>query len=67
MALKVCQLCAVDFTLLHFLLPLIDGMRGAGWDVTAVCSEGPAIPGLRSRGYHIETVPIARRWNPLQH
>ena len=67
MALKVCQLCAVDFTLLHFLLPLIDGMRGAGWDVTAVCSEGPAIPGLRSRGYRIETVPIARRLNPLQH
>lgn len=67
MALKVCQLCAVDFTLRHFLLPLIDGMRGAGWNVTAVCSDGPAIPGLRSRGYRIVTMPIARSLNPFAH
>ena len=67
MALKVCQLCAVDFTLQHFLLPLIDGMRRVGWDVTAVCSEGPAVAGLRARGYRIETVPIARSLNPLAH
>lgn len=67
MALKVCQLCAVDFTLQHFLLPLIDGMRSAGWNVTAVCSDGPAIPGLRSLGYRIETVPIARSLNPFRH
>jgi glycosyltransferase involved in cell wall biosynthesis len=67
MALKVCQLCAVDFTLQHFLLPLIDGMTEAGWDVTAVCSDGPAIPELRQRGYRIRTVPITRSLNPLSH
>lgn len=65
--MKVCQLCAVDFTLQHFLLPLIDGMREAGWDVTAVCSDGPSVPGLRARGYRVETVPIARSLNPLAH
>lgn len=65
--LKVCQLCAVDFTLHHFLLPLIDGMAQAGWDVTAVCADGPAIPELRRAGYRIETVPIARSLNPLLH
>ena len=37
--MKVCQLCAVDFTLKHFLLPLVDGMRAQGWRVTAVCSR----------------------------
>jgi hypothetical protein len=63
--MKVCQLCAVDFTLKNFLLPLIDGMRAAGWRVTAVCSDGPFVSGLRERGYTIETVAIARSMNPL--
>ena len=63
--MKVCQLCAVDFTLKNFLLPLIDGMRAAGWDVTAVCSDGPFVPALRARGYRIETVAIARSMNPV--
>lgn len=67
MGLKVCQLCAVDFTLKHFLLPLIDGMRDAGWEVTAVCSDGPAITGLRERGYDIETVNIDRSFNLFRH
>ena len=67
MTLKVCQLCAVDFTLRHFLLPLIDGMTDAGLDVTAVCADGPSIPELRHAGYRIETVPIARSLNPLLH
>ncbi len=62
--LKVCQLCAVDFTLKHFLLPLIDGMRENGWEVTAVCSDGKEIAGLRAQGYRIDTIPIARSMNP---
>ena len=63
--MKVCQLCAVDFTLEKFLLPLVDGMRAEGWDVVAVCSEGSAVPRLRERGYRVETVSIARSMNPF--
>lgn len=63
--MKVCQLCAVDFTLKHFLLPLVDGMRAQGWQVTAVCSDGPLIGAMRAAGYTIETLPIARSMNPL--
>ena len=63
--MKVCQLCAVDFTVRHFLLPLIDGMREKGWQVTVVCSDGPFVPELRSRGYRIENIRIARSMNPL--
>jgi len=61
---RVCQLCAVDFTLSKFLLPLIDGMQQLGWEVTAVCSDGKDIAMLRRRGYRIETIPIARSLNP---
>ncbi|MBS1141840.1 MAG: hypothetical protein H6R13_3293 [Proteobacteria bacterium] len=67
MGLRVCQLCAVDFTLKHFLLPLIDGMQSHGWEVTAVCSDGPEIPGLRARGYAVDTIPIARSLNVFKH
>lgn len=63
--MKVCQLCAVDFTLKNFLLPLIDGMQERGWQVTAVCSNGPFVAELRSRGYGIEHIHIARSMNPL--
>ena len=67
MPLKVCQLCAVDFTLKHFLTALIDGMRAEGWSVTAVCSDGPFVPTLRAQGYTIETLPISRGLNPFKH
>ena len=66
MTLKICQLCAVDFTLKHFLTALIDGMRAQGWQVTAVCSDGPFVPELRAAGYVIETLPIARSLNPFK-
>ena len=67
MPLKVCQLCAVDFTLKHFLTALIDGMQAQGWSVTSICSDGPFVPGLRAAGFRIETVPITRGLNPLKH
>ncbi len=63
--MKVCQLCAVDFTLRNFLLPLIDGMRKRGWDVTAVCADGPLVGGMVASGYQIDTIPMARSMNPM--
>ena len=63
--MKVCQLCAVDFTLAKFLLPLVDAMEARGWHVTSACSDGPQARALRARGYRIEPVPIARSLDPL--
>jgi glycosyltransferase involved in cell wall biosynthesis len=62
---KVCQLCAVDFTLKHFLLPLVDAMRAKGWQVISICSDGPLVAKMRADGYKIETVAIARSMNPI--
>jgi glycosyltransferase involved in cell wall biosynthesis len=62
---KVCQLCAVDFTAKHFLLPLVDGMKQQGWPVTTVCSDGKFVPGMRADGYHVVTISIARSMNPI--
>jgi nucleoside-diphosphate-sugar epimerase/glycosyltransferase involved in cell wall biosynthesis len=58
--IKVCQLCAVDFTLQHLLLPLVDGMRAQGWTVTAVCADGQYFQELRSRGYSLHEISITR-------
>ncbi len=58
--LKVCQLCAVDFTLKHFLLPLVGGMQEKGWSVTSVCSDGQYIAELRRQGYRHFPISISR-------
>ncbi len=63
--LRVCQLCAVDFSLKKFLLPLIDGMESNGWKVTSVCSSGKHVGALQAAGYRVETIPIARSLNPF--
>lgn len=63
--MRVCQLCAVDFTLKNFLLPLVDGMRRHGWSVTSVCSDGPFVAEMRADGYRIDTLAIARSMNPF--
>ena len=65
--MKVCQLCAIDFTLRKFITPLIDGMVDEGWNVYSVCSDGDYIPELRNQGYDIITVEISRSTNPIKH
>ncbi len=64
--LKICQLCAVDFTLYHFLIPLIDGLKKEGWEVEAICSYGKHINPLRDRGYIIKNIDIPRNLNPFK-
>ena len=65
--LSVCQLCAVDFTLHHFLRPLESAMRSEGWRVTCVCSDGDFVPLLRSDGLRVEALPIDRGFNLVKH
>ena len=65
--MKVCQVCAVDFTLEKFLLPLVDGMIAEGWDVSVVCSSGSRAKSLRSQGYKINFIQINRDINIVGH
>jgi len=65
--LKVCQLCAVDFTLKNFLLPLIDVQIKNGDEVISICSGGEYVDDLQKSGYVIETLPITRGMNPIKH
>jgi glycosyltransferase involved in cell wall biosynthesis len=64
---KICQLCAVDFTMRKFLLPLIDGQVAHGDTVAAVCSDGEYVQGMLDEGYQIHTTPISRSMHPIKH
>ncbi len=65
--MKICQLCAVDFTLYHFLRPLIRGMAGQGHEVVAVCADGPYLEKVRAEGIRVETIPFERSFNLASH
>ena len=65
--MKICQLCAVDFTLYHFLLPLMQAMAAAGHEVVGVSADGPLVAEVRKAGFRVETAPIARSFNLAAH
>ncbi len=58
--LKICQLCAVGFTLKHFLLPLVDGLQDKGWSVISVCSDAKYVAEMHRRGYQHCSISISR-------
>lgn len=65
--MKICQLCAVDFTLYHFLLPLMRAMRAAGHEVVGVCAPGALVERVRADGFRVETIPFERSFDPIAH
>jgi glycosyltransferase involved in cell wall biosynthesis len=65
--MKICQLCAVDFTLYHFLLPLMRALRAAGHEVVGVCAPGPLADRVREDGFRVEQVGFARNLDPRAH
>lgn len=65
--MKICQLCAVDFTLYHFLLPLLRGLRAAGHEVVGVCADGPLAAKVRGEGFRVEAMPFVRGYDPRHH
>lgn len=64
-SVKVIQVTNVDFSLRHFLLPLMRGARARGHEVIGVAAEGPLLELPRAEGFRIATVPMARSLNPL--
>ncbi len=65
--MKICQLCAVDFTFYHFLLPLAQAQLEAGHEVVAVCADGALVPRLIDAGLRVETVAFSRRLASFDH
>lgn len=65
--MKILQVCAVDFTVKNFLLPLIDFLKQQGNEVDIACSKGDYTSELKKHGYNIIPYPISRSTNVLSH
>ncbi len=63
--MKVLEITNVDFSLKHFLLPLMRGLRSRGHEVVGVSADGPLLDEVRAEGFRIVTVPMARSLSPL--
>ena len=63
--MKVVQVTNVDFSLRHFLLPLMRGAAARGHEVVGVCADGPLLDGVRAEGMRVVAVPMARSLSPL--
>ena len=64
--MKLLEIINVDFSLRHFVLPLMEGARARGHEVIGVCAEGPLLADVRARGFRVETVPPMRSLNPAE-
>ncbi|HET7882922.1 MAG TPA: glycosyltransferase family 4 protein [Acetobacteraceae bacterium] len=58
--MKVIEVTNVDFSLVHFLLPLMRAMRARGHEVIGVCADGALLAAPRAEGFRIEAMPLAR-------
>lgn len=61
----ILQVCAVDFTAMFLLRPLMDSWRQSGWDVAFACSDGPWAEQLRAAGFRHHAIPVSRSIAPV--
>ncbi len=60
-------MCAVDFTVRQFLLPLARGLQAQGHEVSIACTPGPYFDELREMGFDMRENPVARSMNAFSH
>ncbi|MGG5812249.1 glycosyltransferase family 4 protein [Falsiroseomonas sp. CW058] len=63
--MKILEVTNVDFSLRHFLLPLMRGLRARGHEVAGVCAGGPLLDQPRAEGFRVLHAPMARSMNPV--
>jgi glycosyltransferase involved in cell wall biosynthesis len=61
----VFEVTNVDFSLRHFLLPLMRALRAQGHEVVGVCADGPLLADARGEGFRVEALPLARSLSPV--
>src|SRR4051812_3962751 len=65
--MKIIEITNVDFSLRHFLLPLMRAARARGHEVIGGCAEGPLLDAVRAEGFRVIALPFVRRLSPLAH
>ena len=62
--MKIVQIANVDFSLRHFVLPLMRAARDRGHDVLGVSADGALLDDIRAEGLRVRPVPFARSLSP---
>ena len=65
--MKIVEITNVDFSLRHFLLPLMRAIRARGHEVVGACAEGPLLTDVRAEGFRVIAIPFVRRLSPWAH
>ncbi len=63
--MRIIEVTNVDFSLRHFLLPLMRGIRDRGHDVLGVSADGPLLNDVRAEGLKVQPLPLARSLSPI--
>ncbi len=62
--MKILEVANVDFSLRHFVLPLMRGLRARGHEVIGACADGDLLLDVRNAGFRVVAVPMARSLSP---
>ena len=65
--MRILQVANVDFSLLHFVLPLMRRLRARGHDVTGAAAPGALLAPIREEGFRVVELPLARSLSPAAH
>lgn len=65
--MKVIEITNIDFSLRHFVLPLMRAISARGHEVVGACAEGPLLADIRAEGFRVIPIPFVRRLSPLAH
>ena len=64
--IKILQLCAVDFTAYHFLLPLARSLSQE-FEVHFACATGPYVEKIEAEGFKLHPIPFKRSYDIVSH
>ena len=62
--MKILEVANVDFSLRHFVLPLMLGLRDRGHEVVGASADGDLLRDVRDAGFRVVAVPMARSLSP---
>ena len=65
--MKIIEVTNVDFSLRHFVLPLMRAARDRGHEMIGVSAAGPLLDDARAEGFRIVTLPFQRNLSPTAH
>jgi glycosyltransferase involved in cell wall biosynthesis len=63
--LRVIEVTNVDFSLKHFILPLMRGIRARGHEVIGVSAAGALHTEIEAEGFRVVALPLARSLSPV--